>query len=98
MTETERKEILKATLHKYGLEAQLDVAIEELSELMKAIIKYKRLGYRFDVIENLCEETADVQIMLDQLRMFLNFETAEIEEEKLYRLSRRINKMKDGNK
>lgn len=39
MTETERKEILKATLHKYGLEAQLDVAIEELSELMKAILK-----------------------------------------------------------
>lgn len=98
MTETERKEILKATLKKYGLEAQLDVAIEELSELMKAIIKYKRLGYRSDVIENLCEETADVQIMLDQLRIFLHFETNEIEEEKLYRLSRRINKMKDGNK
>ena len=98
MTETEREEILKATLKKYGLAAQLDVAIEELIDLMQAIIKYKRLGYRSDVLENLCEETADVQIMLDKLRIFFHFETNEIEEEKLYILSRRINKMKDWNK
>lgn len=36
----------QATLHKYGLEAQLDVAIEELSELMKAILKYPGAKWR----------------------------------------------------
>ena len=43
------------------------------------------------------EEMADVQIMLDQLRIIFGRSTAEIEEDKLRRLLRRINSYKESN-
>lgn len=48
-------------------------------------------------LENAVEELADVQIMLDQLRIIFGRSTAEIEEEKLRRLLRRINSYKESN-
>ena len=35
-------EITKKMIKKYGEDLQLDVAVEELSELIKEVIKYKR--------------------------------------------------------
>ncbi len=48
-------------------------------------------------LENAVEELADVQIMLDQLRIIFGRSTAEIEEDKLRRLLRRINSYKESN-
>ena len=58
-------------LRKFGIDAQDDIAIEEMSELTKAIIKNRR--YRnFETMENLYEELADVLIMCEQILMSLD--------------------------
>ena len=73
MITSERKaEILKAAIRLYGEPAQIDVAIEEMSELTKALCKVKRARDTAGITEassNVVEEIADVQIMLDQLRI-----------------------------
>lgn len=51
----------------WGEEAQLDVAIEECSELIKAICKRKR-GDAFAEL-GILEEAADVAIMIEQLKV-----------------------------
>lgn len=56
------KKILEATIRTYGVGNQLNKAIEELSELTRAIA-------RCDDPENIAEEMADVEIMLDQLKL-----------------------------
>lgn len=63
------KDILKNAIYFYGMEAQLNVCIEELSELIKELCKLKRGkgGY-----ENLAEEMADVKIILQELDIMFN--------------------------
>ncbi len=62
----EQTKILQKALDTYGIDKQLDIAIEEMSELTKAIIKHRRYASR-ETYENLCEETADVAIMVEQI-------------------------------
>lgn len=62
----EQTEVLQKALGTYGIDKQLDIAIEEMAELTKAIIKYRRYASR-ETYENLCEETADVAIMVEQI-------------------------------
>ncbi len=50
----------------YGLEEQALQCIEEMAELTQAINKVRR-HYSNDNIENMIEEMADVQVMLNQL-------------------------------
>jgi NTP pyrophosphatase (non-canonical NTP hydrolase) len=67
----EQKQIMLHALRKYGVDSQDDIAIEEMAELTKAIIKNRR--YRnFETMENLYEELADVYIMLEQVMMSLD--------------------------
>ena len=67
----EQKQIMLNALKKFGVDAQDDIAIEEMSELTKAIIKNRR--YRnFETMENLYEELADVFIMMEQVLMSLD--------------------------
>ena len=47
-------------------------------------------------VENVVEEIADVQIMLDQLRLIFARSTDEVEEDKLRRLLARINSWKES--
>ena len=67
---TETPEIDFETLHSaintYGKTAQENVAIEEMSELIKAIIKNRRYN-NIKTVANIREEMADVYIMLQQL-------------------------------
>jgi NTP pyrophosphatase (non-canonical NTP hydrolase) len=62
----EQTEVLQKALDTYGIDKQLDIAIEEMAELTKAIIKHRRYASR-ETYENLCEETADVAIMIEQI-------------------------------
>ena len=62
--DTSVKTIYKDALDTWGENAQLDVAIEEMSELIKEIIKFKRgIGDN----AHMSEEIADVTIMLEQI-------------------------------
>lgn len=108
MKRNEEIRIMKSAIEKYGADGQLSVVIEECSELIQAICKYQRakanpktsqrdLDRRIDA---LVEETADVQIMLDQLAIMssewdpaiFRDEFARIREEKLQRLEKRVGK------
>jgi len=83
--ETPRQAILRAAVEKYGPGAQQMKAIEELSELIRAIA-------RADDPDNIAEEMADVEIMLAQLRIILGND-ADVERwkvKKLQRLNRRL--------
>lgn len=61
----ERNIILQA-IAEYGVDAQTDMMIEEMSELTKALCKYRRKESD-ETLDNIIEEMADVQIMLDQM-------------------------------
>lgn len=74
------EEIDKKALEMWGTPLQVIVAIEELSELSKELLKYLRkseLGKIDDGILKVCnsrisEEMADVEVMLNQLKMIFN--------------------------
>lgn len=70
----------------YGEIAEIDVAIEEMSELIQALSKYKR-GKE----HNVEEEIADVSIMLNQLNIiFDNRKVKKIKRRKISRLNNRL--------
>lgn len=59
-------EIIMRAIKTYGVKNQEDIAIEEMSELIKAILKNRRYS-SLETRENIREEIADVMIMLAQL-------------------------------
>lgn len=77
MDEKTKNKILKEALFTFGIDAQIDMAIEEMSELTKALCKYKRSAKKYKglqthplgVFDNVREEIADVEIMLEQMRL-----------------------------
>lgn len=64
------KEILRKAVVYYGKTSQIQVAIEEMSELTKELCKDLRGE---PDLEHIVEEMADVQIMLDQLRIIYDW-------------------------
>ena len=90
----EQKQIMVNALRKYGVDAQDDIAIEEMSELTKAIIKNRRYK-TFSMLENLYEELADVSIMLEQMMMSLDKDRVQVYiNQKLERLNERLGETK----
>lgn len=90
----QRRELLKRAVDTYGAEAQVKMAIEEMSELTKAICKLWRAKDGPETtaaLEAIREEAADVQIMLEQLRIMFG-DTAAPEAEKLDRLRGRLDR------
>ena len=87
--DTDLQEIV---LNRFGIEHQSLVAVEELSELQKAITKLYRnpeprtkpLAYR-GYRENLVEEIADVAIMITQLLIFYQISEEELQEDVTYK-------------
>lgn len=91
------KQLLERVITANGMNNQLDVAIEELSELIQAICKIKRRdslsNESFAVKGNLAEEMADVEIILAELKLLFDNEddVKEWENYKLDRLEKRLN-------
>ena len=87
--------ILEDAIKKYGPEHQTIIAIEEMSELTKALVKRLRCREPEDsdavkrLEADIREEMADVSIMLNQLELIFG-ETYEEEEAKLERLERLV--------
>lgn len=81
------KKIFETAIEVYGKQAQEEKAIEELAELICAIT-HKHCGRP----HNICEEIADVLIMLEQLMMINDCREAvdEIRAVKVKRLAERI--------
>lgn len=74
----------------WGDKAQTDVAIEEMAELTKALIKYRRCPSAA-TLADVREEMADVGIMLSQLALIYG-DCIDEEVKKLERLAARIEK------
>lgn len=89
-----KTELLKKAINTYGVQAQKDMMIEEMSELTKAILEERR-GDCFPSAElakdNIREEIVDVQIMLNQMKIIYGYKL-EWENRKLQRLRDKINR------
>ena len=86
---------LEKAIEVYGKDMQLNVAIEEFSELIKEICKHKRGE---DNRDNIIEEMADCYIMLEQLGVIFDiwFEDLEYKKvKKLERLEKRLAESED---
>ena len=86
------KETYKKAIDTYGKDKQLDVAIEEMSELTKEICKFKR-GQ--DNHKQIVEEIADVEIMLQQLKMICDVKCSELEGVKYQKTERLAEKLRN---
>jgi len=64
----EKIELYKKAIKIFGQEAQLKMAIEEMAELTKAICKLFRKNGENERVA-IYEEIADVEIMIEQLRV-----------------------------
>ena len=88
-------EVLRAAVDTYGKEAQTDMMIEEMSELTKAILKYRRALRHSTAREcekerdSVLEEMADVQIMLNQMALIFG-DSSKQEIAKLERLELKL--------
>ena len=76
-------EILTAAIRTFGEKSQEGVAVEECAELIQAI-SHKHRGRE----NNIAEEIADVEIMLEQLKIINDCreEVAKIHKQKIERL------------
>lgn len=86
-TKTKEYEILTTAIRTYGEEAQERLAIEECAELIQAIC-HKHRGRE----NNIPEEIADVEIMLEQLKITNDCAdlVAKIHNQKIERLYQRV--------
>jgi len=92
-------EISKEALEFWGYEIQSTMIMEEMSELTKALCKYKRYGYENSeesIKNNILGEIADVHNMIDQMEMYFGKEKIdEIRLSKLIKTHDKIQKLKE---
>lgn len=71
------------------------MAIEECSELVKAILKFRRSNKKTaETRETVIDEIADVQIMLSQLEIIFNC-VAEVEDRIDFKINRQMGRIKE---
>lgn len=86
--------LLYDVINFFGIANQIDIAIEEMSELIQALCKYKR---SFSNLDNLAEEIADVEICMRQINIMfegISPEIASYKKQKLERLKQEIQTQK----
>ncbi len=83
------KSIFHKAILKYGVSSQVGMAMEELAELIQALNKSMR-----DEPNNVPEEIADVEIMLEQLKLIFSCknDVEKIRKDKVKRLEGRLTK------
>lgn len=84
-----REIVYRKAIEKFGKMNQIAKANEEMSELIKELCKVQ-IGETD--IDNVVEEIADVEIMLEQLRLIFNSDR-DIDRVKVYKIERLEEKM-----
>ena len=87
------REPLKSIIGHYGINAQLTMCLEEMSELAKEICKSIRGVNNRD---ELIEEVADVIVTIEQVKMIFNFKDDEIEDIINTKIQRTLYRMANG--
>lgn len=75
--------IIQRMCKRYGADSQIDVCIEEMSELTKALIKSRRSKLytresEYDGVQEIKEEIADVYLMLEYIKHIFNLSEYDI--------------------
>lgn len=84
------REIMHRSLEVFGAEAQILKAVEECGELIIALTKCLNR-----IPSNHLEEMADVEIMLEQLKMIFGVSQEEIDKIKDFKLQRLLNRINE---
>lgn len=97
-------EMNKENAKYYGYEAQSNQLVEECAELIQAVNKYRRakagVGQPVDpdkravAYDNLVEEIADVELMLEQVKHLLEIPEEDLEAVKQYKVNRTRERIK----
>ena len=92
MNEKERRNLYGQCLGKWGPNSQVDMCIEEMSELIQALCKAKRYKKPDNWLAQIYEEIADVTIMLEQITSIFDGEEVVpiVVKRKLKRLSEMV--------
>ena len=96
MNTEERDQIFRKCICTYGSNPQIDVAIEEMSELIKALLKWRRAGGAGLTEARACivDELADVRIMVRQMEILFQCEE-EVERRIDFKVDRQRNRLKE---
>ena len=89
------KETMYKAINTYGVENQMIKTVEELSELSQALCKILTSKFTDDnseIFENIFEEIADVEIMLEQCKIMFQCdkEVNKWKQKKIERLEKRL--------
>ena len=96
------EQLLSKIILKWGIQAQKWQAIEEVGEFLQALNKLNRVKLKDPLKEqgdpafekariHLCEEIADVQIMMQQMQVIFGIQEVEqIKSTKLYEIRKRL--------
>lgn len=87
--------IMRQAIETYGVQAQCDVAIEEMAELTQVVMKIRRISDDYEETmaarDHLIDEIADVGIMIAQMElMFGAVDVEKIRRKKLLRLKKHL--------
>ena len=85
---------MQRIIDRYGEDHQLNIAIEEMSELTKEICKYFRDPVKVKHYDQIKEELADVLIMCRQIQMIFGIPTDELKFEMDFKINRTLERMK----
>lgn len=94
-TEIEKEKLYRKAIQTWGTLAQIDKAVEECAELIQALQK-RKLDVAPSFIDDVLEEMADVEIMLEQLKDMFDYKFMEdsrfkqMKRMKLKRLEKRL--------
>lgn len=90
----------------YGFKSQSVMLIEEMSELTKAITRYKRFTENGQPVrnaiskvmlkENIAEEIADVEVVLEEIKYLLDIEQLSVNTIKAEKIERTLKLIKTG--
>jgi NTP pyrophosphatase (non-canonical NTP hydrolase) len=95
MEKEKRIELYQKALSKWGEEAQVNMAYEEIGELLTALSRFKRGRANHN---DIMTELADVSIMVEQIATLMNYDDFEKEKDfKLNRLKERLEKHGNNN-
>lgn len=78
MISTEEDVVLRQAVDVFGKEAQLLMLLEKMTELQKEILKH--INRRRDNLDTIMEETADVEIVLHQLKYIFGIQPEKLRE------------------
>ncbi len=95
-----RKDILSAIVKTWGVDDQVFQSVEEMAELTKALSKMRRQKYQWGTDklnvarDNVIEEIADVELMLEQIKSMFELKPLAISRVKRKKLKIVVDKLK----